>query len=444
MKAKKYAIRGLITLAAVVAICMFFAGTIRSIATAKVKIVTPKQGKLTQSVELTSKLYFPVSDDVYLEGAKDVSIDINAVKVEVGYEVKEGDELFQAEVADFDKTMASLRGTYDEAETALQTVLDKDVRLKRTEEAWADAYEALADAKDKNLDASLAYRAGLKIEGLQAGKDGALPDGASDALSQLYTAMQDAKTTLSTAQAAMTQAERYAMSDETRTYITDKIKYERQLADTEQQMLDLTVLNSTLKSVVAKADGYITELNVKVGEAFNPANAAYAICPKDEDIVLRADTTNVTLNIAKNMDAYMTDKNGNEVDSEVGNVGVTLTGGKYADIKLKHDAIKAMGGVYALASGDVNVKIVYKAKQATTLLPSAAVRGSGEERFVYTLRSEQSSFGTVKTVTVKTPVTVIAESDGTVSVEEDLSYQQVAYMEDRSISEGDSVMEYSD
>ena len=31
----------------------------------------------------------------------------------------------------------------------------------------------------------------------------------------------------------------------------------------------------------------------------------------------------------------------------------------------------------------------------------------------------------------------------TVSVQEDLTYMKVAYMEDRSISEGDSVMEYT-
>ena len=39
------AIKGLVTLAAVVALCMFFSGTIKTISTAKVKLVTAKQGK---------------------------------------------------------------------------------------------------------------------------------------------------------------------------------------------------------------------------------------------------------------------------------------------------------------------------------------------------------------------------------------------------------------
>ena len=41
-------------------------------------------------------------------------------------------------------------------------------------------------------------------------------------------------------------------------------------------------------------------------------------------------------------------------------------------------------------------------------------------------------------------MTVVAEADGIVSVEEDITYLQVVYMEDRSISEGDAVMEYLD
>ena len=86
----------------------------------------------------------------------------------------------------------------------------------------------------------------------------------------------------------------------------------------------------------------------------------------------------------------------------------------------------------------------YNAKQASTLLPSAAVRGSGDERYVYVLRREESAFGTKKDVVAKQDVTVLAESGGTASVEEDLSYLSVVYMEDRVIDEGDAVMEYEE
>ena len=37
---------------------------------------------------------------------------------------------------------------------------------------------------------------------------------------------------------------------------------------------------------------------------------------------------------------------------------------------------------------------------------------------------------------------MIAEADGTASIEEDLSYYSIAYMEDRALREGGDVMEY--
>lgn len=445
MNAKKYAIRGLIAVAIVVAVCMFFADTIRTIATAKVKIISPKQGKLTQTVDLSAKLHFPTENDVIIEGAKDATIAVTSVKVQVGYEVEEGDVIFEAEVSDFDQTMATLRENYDTTEVALQAVLDKDVRLRRTEEAWAQAYKSLTAAKDTYLDVSLAFKAQLVIENLELNDDGTLPEGASEALMAMLDEMTAAEEALTAAQADMDEAERYSISDDTRTYITDKIKYEHQLAETKEQMLSLTVLNARVRRVVAAEEGYITKLNVVVGESFNPVGAAYAICPKGEDISLRADTTEVELNISKGMRAYLTDKNGAEIETRVSAVGVTLTGGTYADVELGKSEIKDMGGVYAMTAADeVPLKLEYKAKQATTLLPAAAVRGSGDDRYVYTLQEKQSSFGTVKTITVRTSVTVLAESNGTVSISEDLGWMQVAYMEDRSIAEGDAVMAYSE
>ena len=50
---KKFAIKGLVALAAVVALSMFFSGTIKTISTAKVKLVTAKQGKLEEEIKLS-------------------------------------------------------------------------------------------------------------------------------------------------------------------------------------------------------------------------------------------------------------------------------------------------------------------------------------------------------------------------------------------------------
>ena len=98
MNLKKFAVRGFIGLAAVVALCMFFSGTIRTITTAKVKLLTPKQGKLIQTVELPGKAVFPGAKPVKLEGAEDVSLTVASVLVQPGSEVEAGDALFTAEI----------------------------------------------------------------------------------------------------------------------------------------------------------------------------------------------------------------------------------------------------------------------------------------------------------------------------------------------------------
>ena len=70
------------------------------------------------------------------------------------------------------------------------------------------------------------------------------------------------------------------------------------------------------------------------------------------------------------------------------------------------------------------------------------MRGSGNDRYVYITERENSTFGGSRLKCKKMSVTVLGESGSTVSLSEDLSYEQVIYMEDRTISEGATVMTY--
>ena len=116
---KKFAIKGLVALAAVVALSMFFSGTIKTISTAKVKLVTAKQGKLEEEIKLSGQLTFPEKEDVKLELSSDQSVTIKRVRVAKGRRISAGDVLFEAEVSGYDKEMESLRGDYDDAQKKL-------------------------------------------------------------------------------------------------------------------------------------------------------------------------------------------------------------------------------------------------------------------------------------------------------------------------------------
>ena len=147
---KKFAIKGLVALAAVVALSMFFSGTIKTISTAKVKLVTAKQGKLEEEIKLSGQLTFPEKEDVKLELSSDQSVTIKRVRVAKGRRISAGDVLFEAEVSGYDKEMESLRGDYDDAQKKLLELERKngDLRLKRTVEIWIEAYDALGKSKD--------------------------------------------------------------------------------------------------------------------------------------------------------------------------------------------------------------------------------------------------------------------------------------------------------
>ena len=77
---KKMAIKGLVALAAVVALCMFFSGTIKTISTAKVRLVTAKQGKLEEEIKLSGNLTFTQTEEVKLALASDQSVTIKRVR----------------------------------------------------------------------------------------------------------------------------------------------------------------------------------------------------------------------------------------------------------------------------------------------------------------------------------------------------------------------------
>lgn len=443
MNLKKFAVRGLIILAVVVALCMFFSGTIRTITTAKVKILMPRQGKLVQTVELSGKVVFPEAEPIKLEGADDVSLTILSVKVQTGSEVEEGDVLFTAEIANFDKDMQELRNSYNQIADQLDDLERKNrsLRLTRTDEDWASTYYALSDARAAELEARVNMDALLSVEGLEMDGD-KLPKKASDELEDAYDKRLEAGEALKVAEANMRTVDRYNVSEVTRTYITSKKKYQDQMDELEAKMVELNVLRNRLSAVTAPEDGYITEINLKSGEAFAPKSVAYFFCSEKDKPVLRVDTNETKLNISKGTDVTFEGAKGKMLDSEVESIGLTVEGATYADVELTNKLIKDMGGSVAMLAGEIKVFVEYKARENTTLLPTSAVRSDGEAKYVYVIQEQQSAFGVNSLVIQKQDVTVLAEAEGMVSVGEDLSYMRVAYMEDRAISENSTVMEY--
>ncbi|MBQ8954421.1 MAG: hypothetical protein IJ048_09920, partial [Clostridia bacterium] len=180
---KKIAVRAMITLAVVVALCMFFSGTIRTITTAKVRFTSARQGKFEMTSELTGKVQFKETEELKLDVPEGVTLTVKSVFAKPGAAVEAGDRLIGAAVVDYEKTIAALQSDYDAAEASLRDLLRKngEVRLSRNEQAWMEAYYAAQEASQRKRDCRVEVQALLALEGLEMPESG-LPEGASEEL----------------------------------------------------------------------------------------------------------------------------------------------------------------------------------------------------------------------------------------------------------------------
>ena len=443
---KKMAIKGLVALAAVVALCMFFSGTIKTISTAKVRLVTAKQGKLEEEIKLSGNLTFTQTEEVKLALASDQSVTIKRVRVAKGRKVAAGDVLFEAEVSGYDKEMESLRSDYEAAQKELMELERKngDVRLKRTEEIWVEAYDALAQSKDDLMNAQTQLEVAAKLAGVTL-TDGRLPEKEQDeTLLEAQKAVDKAQAAQDEAQKKFNSANRLGISENVISYITQSRTLNEKLTAAQEKITALDVLARQAKQVTAPHDGYIVEINVKAGDSYDGRTAAIVISAEDGDAVLRADTSKIEKKIDKGTQVTVKRDNDKTLSKKVTDSGVDEEGKRYIDVKLTDTDIGHLGGGAALFSAAVDMTASYRATTSTTLLPASAVRGSGDSRYVYVVNEESNALGQRVLKVKKQDVKVLSEVGSTVSIQDDLSRQRVAYMEDRTISDGSEVMVYGE
>lgn len=443
---KKFAIKGLAALAAVVALCMFFSGTIKTISTAKVKIVTAKSGKLEEKLSFEGTLVFPETEEIGVSGlSSGQSVTVRRVRVTKGRRVKAGDVLLEGEVEGLEAKLDELSKTCEDAQKELLELERKngEMRLKRTEELWIEAYDALSEAKSAQLAAQTALVVAARMAGVEL-EGGRLPEGVEDAeLLACQQAADDANAAAAQAQKSFQSANRLGISEDVVTAITKTRELEAKITDAQAQIAELTVLRERARAVVAPHDGTIVEVSVKAGDSIGEQTVAVVMSADKSRGVLRAQTESTDRRIEKGTQVEAGSDGGKTVTKKVTDTGVTEEGKPYVDIELSDKDITSLGGAASLMSTPVRVTVSYRASSSTTLLPVSAVRGTGEQRYVYVVSDTQNALGEQTLKVTKQDVKVLAEVGGTASLETDLSRQRIAYMEDRPIEDGSEVMLYA-
>ena len=443
---KRFAIKGLAALAAVVALCMFFSGTMKTLSTAKVKIVTAKSGKLEERLSLEGTLVFPETEEIGVSGlSAGQSVTVRRVRVAKGRRVKAGDVLLEGEVEGLEAKLDELTKTCEDAQKELLELERKngEMRLKRTEELWIAAYDALAAAKVAQLEAQTSLVVAARMADVEL-DGGRLPEGVKEEeLLACQQAADDADAAAAQALRSFQSANRLGISEDVVTAITKTRELEAKISDAQAQIAELTVLRERARAVVAPHDGTIVEVSVKAGDSMGEQTVDVVMSADKSRGVLRVQTDSTDRRIEKGTQTEAGNDGGKTVTKKVTDTGVTEEGKPYVDIELSDKDITSLGGAASLMSTPVKVTVSYRASSSTTLLPVSAVRGTGEQRYVYVISDTQNALGEQTLKVTKQDVKVLAEVGGTASLETDLSRQRIAYMEDRPIEDGSEVMLYA-
>ncbi len=452
MKTKKIALKGLLILCVVIALCMFFSRTVQTITTPKIQRISATKGKLEQKISLSGNIHFPEEEDIKITAAKQMAITVEEVMVRPGYYVNAGDTIFTAYAPTYEEKHKELETKYDEKVKEYAEEVSTHLRVQQSSgqnDLYNDMVEKIA----------LYYDARYQLIHQADSEQYALPEdealwleitGGSEQMNALSLALKEAKTAQDAAVKALTNVYNgnsnvYRIGDSTFEYIKKKESLEKEIDNLSQEMLALEALNAALSSIVAPHAGYITAVNIKNGDSYDGTQAAYAITPEDGLPVLRADVTSVDKTLREGLKAVLTQS---DTESEVAGLETATDGKKYAMITLSSKVIKSAGGLsHLVAEESIPLTITYKAQKSTTLLPASAVRSDGSgQYYVYVVQQNYGGglLGSGGYTLVKTTVTVLETSDQVVSLQDDLSYREIADREDRALSDGQAVMDYVD
>jgi len=451
MKLKRIAVRGLIALGVTVALCMFFANTVVTITTPKVRIVQADRGKLEQKISLDAQVYFPSTTDYTLTEALKNSVVVDKVYVRAGQSVTAGETLFTATMPDYDQAMDDLQTKYDAKAAEL---LDKDIDNLRTDKdsSQNEHYEAVLKKQTALSQAEHDARvmaAGLGVElGADTAQWACRADGQAGLTAAVQSALDAQKAYDKAYDAFFSDYKRSStlFKDTTFKYIKERDALLEDMNDLMDDMVSLTERRDSLTTVTAPHDGYVVSLDVKSGDTYDGKTGAFTLSDEGCEPQLRADVTSLGKTVADGTKVEVTGSYGTK-KTTVENTALGGDGKRYLYIALTDDVIDVKGGVAAMVTdGNVAVTVRYKARESATLLPAAAVRSEGEgDDYVYVIRQSYGGILSAGGMTVeKTSITVLERGDTMVSVQEDLTYQQIAAGEDRALSDGCAVMEYVD
>lgn len=406
MKLKKFALRGLIALAVTVAVCMFFSRTVQTITTPKVQVITAEKGRFEEKLTYTAQVYFADTETITADNPYGMIAE--QTHVQPGAYVEAGDAIFTLILPGYREQKTALQAEYSALSTELMELDAAHYGMPR-ESPLTALYADMAAANAALDEAVYADR----LSALQNGT--ALPE-----------KVQAAQIACDEARAAYhAYITENPESEAILAYVNARNKLVVDLEALTAQMLDLDQAMLQNHTISAPRSGYIA--------AIDAGSLSYTMTAEGCEPVLRCLAPGRTVAGGTRADVA-TELLGSKRSSVIGMTG------SFLHIAIP-DALTA--SLPTLMETGAQVSITNRAKQATTLLPATALRGGGDDTYVYRIQYFTSGIlGAKGMKVVKVPVTVIQRNSSTVSIAEDLEGDKLAVREDRFLTDGQTVMEY--
>lgn len=442
---KKTAFKGLIVLFVVLLLCFFFSGTVKTLTTAKAMFISPQQGKVKEQISLTGYLMFSETENVQMTGVPEgITFPVKRFNVTKGSHVYAGDILFEVDISSINIAIAQNQTTYQNAQKELLALERQyaNLRLSRTDQDWLNAYDGLLLAQTDSYEAHqtldvLAQKGGVVLV------DGRLPaDVTDEAMLAAQSKADQADTTLERAKSTMDKAARAGIAEAAYQYTMQRRDLEAEINQAYQTLVALRSLQKDGGLVTADHDGYVLDILIAEGETWNGSTPVLTMSAENAECFLRADLPENTRSITVDTQVTLTGLDSAQLKTRVSSVGYDANGEPIIDASIKVSDITTLGTAYGLLNNGIRMTINYVAPSSSILIPVSAVRGHGTERYVYSIAENRNSFGQTIYVIEKKEVTVLDETSEYVSVSSASNVGRIAYMEDRSISEGSEVIPY--
>lgn len=421
---KKIAIRSIIVLFVLVFICLFFGKTLENLSTAKARFIRPSSGRMLIEKKLNAKIVFVNQKNIIPELSEKYPITLKDSYFSVGNTVEKGDVIFDASINDFEKKSNDLNADLSKKNIELIELDSKNAKYPKESEK-GHRYFVLKEASKQLSD----KKAKLAIEARLEGKE--LDE------SKLKTEEENFKR----AQFAYLQYARIgAAEDPAFDYIVKRQSIIDEISKLEKDIEDLYIAKDTLGEIKADQDGIITEINFKPGETYNGTKALYKISTNEEKPVLQAIIEDDN-DAVEQGDRALVKGPWNQIVVKILDSGKNKDGQKYINFDLSNDVIEQFSGIKKMMELEkIEVTIQRRSSLETTLIPASALRQEGESYYVFSTEYKDNGLLGNYQVVKKVPVTVIAKSDSTISISENL-WDVVLDREDRPLQENMRVME---